>query len=180
VLDFKVGNLHLYKNGEIFFESRSETDMALNSPHKRADPREDISVIDNASAILSTGGGKVMSIKSSYLENLSVRTPQSQFSKASSGFSQRSASNQHKLIASQNWLKYRTRPKYESSTRQNEQNGDAPAPLEEKLQKDHVPYPFLSAFIERRTGKRFSKRVKFDPSQTDQEKLLASIIGQIN
>ena len=77
VLDFKVGNLHLYKNGEIFFESRSETDLALNSPHRRADPREDISVIDTASAILSTGGGKVMSIKSSYLENLSVRTPQS-------------------------------------------------------------------------------------------------------
>lgn len=43
-----------------------------------------------------------------------------------------------------------------------------------------MPYPFLSAFIERRTGKRFTKRVKFDPSQTDQEKLLASIISQIN
>ena len=75
ILDFKVGNLHLYKNGEIFFESKSETDNALNSPHKRADPSEDISVIDSASAILSTTGGHVMSIKSSYLENLSVRTP---------------------------------------------------------------------------------------------------------
>lgn len=72
--------------------------MALNSPHRRAEPREDISVIDNASAILSAGGGRVMSIKSSYLENLSVRTPQSQYSKASSGFSQRSASNHHKLM----------------------------------------------------------------------------------
>jgi hypothetical protein len=118
-----------------------------------------------------------MSIKSSYLENLSVRTPQSQYSKASSGFSQRSASNQHKLIPQHNWLKYRTRPKYDSIGRPNEQNGDAPAPLEDKLQKDSVPYPFLSAFIERRTGKRFTKRVKFDPSQTDQEKLLASIIS---
>ena len=54
-------------------------------------------------------------------------------------------------------------------------SGDAPAP-----QDDHSPYPFLSAFIERRTGKRFTKRVKFDPSQTDQEKLLASIVSQIN
>ena len=26
ILDFKVGNLHLYKNGEIFFESKSETE----------------------------------------------------------------------------------------------------------------------------------------------------------
>ena len=77
ILDFKVGNLHLYKNGELFFESKSETDNAMGSPTKRAEPREDISVIDSASAILSTGGGRVMSIKSSYLENLSVRTPQS-------------------------------------------------------------------------------------------------------
>lgn len=149
--------------------------MALSSPHRRADPREDISVIDSASAILSAGGGKIMSIKSSYLENLSVRTPQSQYSKASSGFSQRSTSNNQKLVQSQNWLKYRTRPKYESTSRPNELNGDAPAP-----QDDHTPYPFLSAFIERRTGKRFTKRVKFDPSQTDQEKLLASIVNQIN
>jgi hypothetical protein len=116
-----------------------------------------------------------MSIKSSYLENLSVRTPQSQYSKASSGFSQRSTSNSQKLVQSQNWLKYRTRPKYESTSRPNELSGDAPAP-----QDDHSPYPFLSAFIERRTGKRFTKRVKFDPSQTDQEKLLASIVSQIN
>ena len=175
ILDFKIGNLHLYRNGEIFFESRSETDLALSSPHRRADPREDISVIDSASAILSAGGGKIMSIKSSYLENLSVRTPQSQYSKASSGFSQRSTSNNQKLVQSQNWLKYRTRPKYESTSRINELNGDAPSP-----QDDHTPYPFLSAFIERRTGKRFTKRVKFDPSQTDQEKLLASIVNQIN
>ena len=116
-----------------------------------------------------------MSIKSSYLENLSVRTPQSQYSKASSGFSQRSNSNNQKLVQSQNWLKYRTRPKNESTSRPNELNGDAPAP-----QDDHAPYPFLAAFIERRTGKRFTKRVKFDPSQTDQEKLLASIVNQIN
>ncbi len=119
ILDFKVGNLHLYRNGEIFFESKSETDNALASPHKRADPREDISVIDSASAILSTTGGRVMSIKSSYLENLSVRTPQSQYSKANSIYSQRSASNQHKLVNSQNWQKYRTRKNYESASRDN-------------------------------------------------------------
>jgi hypothetical protein len=58
-----------------------------------------------------------MSIKSSFLENLSVRTPQSQYSKANSIYSQRSASNQHKLVNSQNWLKYRTRKNYESASR---------------------------------------------------------------
>jgi hypothetical protein len=53
----------------------SKIDEVTRSPHRRADPREDISVIDSASVILSAGGGKIMSIKSSYLENLSVRTP---------------------------------------------------------------------------------------------------------
>jgi hypothetical protein len=50
----------------------------------------------------------------------------------------------------------------------------------EIVNKQNIPYPFLSAFIERRTGQRFTKRVKFDPSQTDQEKFLQQIISQIN
>lgn len=115
ILDFKVGNLHLFKNGELVFESKAETEHQLASPWKqRLEPREDISVIDSASAILSAGGGKAMTIKSNYLENLSVRTPQSQISKGSM-FSTRSASNNVKLLqTSQNWLKYRQRPKYDS------------------------------------------------------------------
>ena len=80
ILDFKVGNLHLYRNGELIFESKGD----LETPSKRNEAaREDISVIDTASAILSQGGGRVMSIKSSYMENLSVRTPKSFISKAS-------------------------------------------------------------------------------------------------
>lgn len=78
MLDFKFGNLHLYRNGELFFESKSEnasTDPSSPGWKRNSEPREDISVIDSASAILSTGNGKAMSIKSSYLENLSVRTP---------------------------------------------------------------------------------------------------------
>ena len=109
ILDFKLGNLHLYKNGEIVFESKSETENAFETlNHRRNELREDISVIDNASAILSSGGGRVMSIKSSYLENLSVRTPQSQTSKANSAsISARSASHSNRTVQSQNWSKYR-------------------------------------------------------------------------
>ena len=71
--------------------------------------------------------------------------------------------------------------KYESAQRDQQSNrGDEAAPLEDELNKQHVPYPFLSAFIERRTGQRFSKRVKFDPSQTNQERFLQTIINQIN
>ena len=81
-----MGNLHLYRNGELLFESKSEFVDGLSPAFKRTfEPaREDISVIDSASAILSAGGGRVMSIRSSYLENLSVRTPKSHVSKASS------------------------------------------------------------------------------------------------
>jgi hypothetical protein len=56
-------------------------------------------------------------------------------------------------VNSQNWLKYRTRKNYESASRDHQHQEDAPAPLEEELpNKQSIPYPFLSAFIERRTG----------------------------
>lgn len=118
ILDFKIGALHLYKNGEMLFESRSDIEALVNgTPSKRNnEPREDISVIDTASAILSAGGGRVMSIKSSFIENMSVRTPQSHISKASSYLSTRSTSSSNKALSqSQNWLKYRMRQKYESA-----------------------------------------------------------------
>lgn len=73
MLDFKFGSLHLYRNGELFFESKSENpsnDPSSPSWKRNSEPREDISVIDSASAILSSGNGKAMSIKSSYLESL--------------------------------------------------------------------------------------------------------------
>jgi hypothetical protein len=101
ILDFKIGCLHLYRNGELSFESRidSGTMDGQSAGWRRSNdnPREDISIIDSASAILSSGGGRVMSIKSSYLENLSVRTPHSQISKASSF---RSTSSSHKVTES--------------------------------------------------------------------------------
>ena len=54
ILDFKLGNLHLFKNGELFFEAKSETDSLLKDPksHKN-EVRDDVSIIDNVSAILS-------------------------------------------------------------------------------------------------------------------------------
>jgi hypothetical protein len=175
VLDFKIGNLHLYKNGELHFESKSDTDMAFTSPSgkHRHEAREDISIIDNASAILSSGGGRVMSIKSSYLENLSVRTPLSQASTKSS--TTRSTSHSQKQYSSQNWAKYRMRQKYESAKREHPISEEPP--LEEEMTKQKVPYPFLSAFIERRTGQRFTKRVKFDPKQGNSDLFLQQIIG---
>jgi hypothetical protein len=99
LLDFKIGSLHLYKNGELLFESKTDLEaLQHGTPSRRnMEAREDISVIDNASAILSAGGGRVMSIKSSYLENLSVRTPQSVISK-STALSSRSTSSSNKAL----------------------------------------------------------------------------------
>jgi hypothetical protein len=103
----------------LLFESKSDTENNFASPTKRNEPREDISFIDSASAILSTNGGRVMSIKSSYMENLSVRTPKSHASKASSTYSTRSTSSSNpKMLQSQNWLKYRMRQKFESAQRE--------------------------------------------------------------
>lgn len=102
MLDFKIGALHLYKNGEMLFESRSDIEQLFGTPSKRnQEPREDISVIDTASAILSAGGGRVMSIKSSYLESLSVRTPNSQISKSTNLSTRSTSSSKNALFGQQ-------------------------------------------------------------------------------
>lgn len=133
------------------FESKSSE---FATPSKKDVPREDVSFIDSASAILSSNGGRAISLKSSYLENMSVRTPKSHVSKANSSLnaSSRTSSTGSALLP-QDWLKYRIGKKHESARKEQD---DEPAPA--------VPFPFLAAFIERGTGKRFSKRVKFDPS----------------
>ena len=71
--------------------------------------RDDLSVIDNASAIISLNGGRAVSIRSDFMENLSVKTPNSKFSRVShkSITSCRTAST-HKR--GEEWLKYRIRP----------------------------------------------------------------------
>lgn len=48
--------------------------------------REDLSFIDGASAVLSMGGGKAFSVRSSKLTKLSVLTPPTNLSVASSAF----------------------------------------------------------------------------------------------
>ena len=78
LIDFKIGNLRLKKNGELVFESKSETDVNNRDKNRENESiREDISIIDNASAMLSQigrGGGPI-TIRSDFMENLSVKTP---------------------------------------------------------------------------------------------------------
>ena len=79
ILNLKIGNLHLHKNGEISFEASNNLEEYEDN-EKRKEVREDLSVIDHASAILSQKGGKTFSIKSSFIENLSVKTPSTMYS----------------------------------------------------------------------------------------------------
>ena len=96
-----IGTLYLFKNRELAFNAVDEsisnleplggkkgTDMFL----ARQREREDLSYIDQASAVLSIGGGRSYSMRSSAIRTtLSMVTPPTNPSVASSAFkSQRS------------------------------------------------------------------------------------------
>ena len=89
------GTIYLFRNRELAFNAEDEsianleplggqkgTDLFL----ARQKEREDLSFIDNASAVLSIGGGRAYSMKSSALRTLSMVTPPSNPSVASSAF----------------------------------------------------------------------------------------------
>lgn len=46
------------------------------------------------------------------------------------------------------------------------------------MDPDRVPYPFLSGFVDRKMGNRFTKKVQFNRS--DYDDLLGRIIDQIH
>ena len=63
-------------SGELKFTHGDTTDEETASVlRQRNNPRDDISVIDYASGILSQNGGRTFSMRSDYLDNMSVRTP---------------------------------------------------------------------------------------------------------
>ena len=90
-----IGTLYLFKNRELAFNAVDEsisnleplggkkgTDMFL----ARQREREDLSFIDQASAVLSIGGGRSYSMRSSAIRTLSMVTPPTNPSVASSAF----------------------------------------------------------------------------------------------
>jgi hypothetical protein len=82
--------LHLFKNGELVFESKTAEqllDETTSLFKRRQEARDDISVIDTASAILSQTGGRAFSLKSDYIENMSIKTPGTHFSSRKSTIS---------------------------------------------------------------------------------------------
>ena len=76
----KCGYLTLYKNRELCFHP-NVTDAASDEiAAQRGMTRDDISILDNASAILSSGGGKAFSVRSSKVSRVSVTTPATKIS----------------------------------------------------------------------------------------------------
>lgn len=75
-----LGVLHLFKNRELALTSDQEPQVfgeltAEEILRARNKEREDLSFIDNASAVLSRGGGMAYSLKSSTIDALSMVTP---------------------------------------------------------------------------------------------------------
>lgn len=75
-----LGVLHLFKNRELALTSDQEPQVfgeltAEEILRARNKEREDLSFIDNASAVLSRGGGMAYSVKSSTIDALSMVTP---------------------------------------------------------------------------------------------------------
>jgi len=88
----QLGSLCLNLSGHISFEApvKAEDDSLsfFRAVKTTRDNGSDAgSVLDNASAILSRGGGYAFSVKSGFLSNITVETPKSFFSKRSNTLS---------------------------------------------------------------------------------------------
>jgi hypothetical protein len=78
--------MHLHQNRELAFHHLNEGETAQEIFAARQAGRDDLSFIDGASAVLSLGGGKAYSVRSSKLSKFSVLTPPTNLSVASSAF----------------------------------------------------------------------------------------------
>jgi hypothetical protein len=83
------GYLYLYKNRELCFQQFEESNLPGHIRAARLAERDDLSVIDQASAVLSMGGGRAFSVKSSAHSKLSIMTPPTNLSVASSALKSR-------------------------------------------------------------------------------------------
>ena len=84
----QCGYLYLHRNRELtFVPNMSDLDDIWAT--RSIMQRDDISIIDNASAVLSSGGGKAYSVRSSKVSKLSMLTPVTNLSVATSVFDSR-------------------------------------------------------------------------------------------
>lgn len=189
--------MHLYKNREIAFYHLLETQVPQNIFAARQAEREDLSYIDQASAVLSIGGGKAYSVKSSVLSKTSIMTPPTNLSVASSAFRSRASDKEYSTAPSMVSKNSRA-SSHQSRTIKRNQDLKKKNPIElltvggsltarpcniqserkEPIQRSQsIPFPYLQGFLDKAAGTRPAKRVIFDHS--DYDDLLGKIQGQI-
>lgn len=81
-----VGYLHLFKNRELAFQQSAQESCTESVRQERSQMRDDLSYIDAASAVLSAGGGRAYSVRSSKISKKSLATAPTNLSIASSKF----------------------------------------------------------------------------------------------
>jgi len=141
--------------------------------------RDDISMIDGASAILSAGGGKSFSVRSSKVSKMSMLTPVTNMSAATSVFESRKSdfvSTQHSSPKSivkslHNYSKAQNKL-IQSENKRLETNPDGvseqPSGLSSDSKQKSIPYPYLQGFIN--DASAASKRTVFDYTGFDDMK----------
>ena len=90
----KCGSLVLTRSRELAFYPAEKADESEIWSH-RSYIREDISMLDQASAVLSMGGGKAFSVRSSRVSKPSMMTPVTHLSQATSLFTESKQSTRH-------------------------------------------------------------------------------------
>lgn len=100
----QFGYLTVFRNGELCFVQLEQaladpTESVALSRMKQRD-EDGATILDRASAILSLNGGTTFSVKSGWLTNMSVKTPRSKVSNATS--------NVRGSATSLPWTKYRS------------------------------------------------------------------------
>ena len=154
------GELILYRNGELGFNFRSSSDYSdtksLTDLRNQAREEDMSSVIDRASAILSQGGGKTFSVRSSFWGNLSITTPKSTTSTRNAFQPQ-----------AQRWTKYTSRSKQP----QPKAPSDIFASTTPSVKRHQlIPHDDFHDYASQAESRKLSQRVPV-PSQCDQPNL---------
>ena len=165
------GSLVVTRSRELAFYPAEKADES-EIWSSRTFVRDEISMIDQASAVLSMGGGKSFSVRSSRVSKPSMLTPVTHLSQATSLFTESKQSTRH------------SSPKSVAKSVRSKRNCATLQSLEREREtekssgdKKQVPWPFLQEFMNEQT--KASKKVVFDHSDfNDLAKTLQNQISE--
>ena len=138
------GYIVLHKNRELGFQPNLSDETNEEIAAHRSIIRDDISIIDGASAVLSLGGGKAFSVRSSKISKASLLTPVTNLSVTTSVFESRKseiASTNHSSPKSVRQSYGSARKMYESENKKLQES------TTESKVRGSIPFPYLQGFI---------------------------------